>query len=110
MKAYEMMMVLVPDFDHKDDKKTRQLIEKVLGDSVTIEKQEFWAKRTLAYPIRKFEEGIYILVHFSTDTLNLGQVQQRVKLNDTILRYLIVTRQDGSASGAGSKEKKDTAS
>ena len=49
-----------------------------------------WGKRTLAYPIKKKEVGYYVVVHVETDTELLSEFERIVKLNESVLRYLVV--------------------
>ncbi len=49
-----------------------------------------WGKRTLAYPIQNKEIGYYVVAHFEAETELLGEFERAIKLNDTVLRYLVV--------------------
>ena len=49
-----------------------------------------WGKRTLAYPIKKKEVGYYVVVHVETETGLLSEFERIVKLNESVLRYLVV--------------------
>lgn len=91
MQQYELMLVLAPEFDSKDDKKAQNLISKLLdGSSATNIKVTLWGKKDLAYPIRKKNEGIYVLTTFSGDGIMVGDIESKVKLDDSVLRYLLL--------------------
>jgi small subunit ribosomal protein S6 len=49
-----------------------------------------WGKRTLAYPIKRKETGYYVVVQFETDGRQLAEFQRLVKLDDGVLRHLVV--------------------
>lgn len=49
-----------------------------------------WGKRTLAYPIKKRDMGYYVVAHFETDTQLLEEFERALKLDETVLRYLVV--------------------
>ena len=49
-----------------------------------------WGKRTLAYPIKKKEVGYYVVAHVETETELLSEFERIVKLNEAVLRYLVV--------------------
>ena len=49
-----------------------------------------WGKRTLAYPIKKKEIGYYVVAHVETETELLSEFERIVKLNESVLRYLVV--------------------
>ena len=49
-----------------------------------------WGKRTLAYPIKNHETGYYVIAQFESATEALPEYERAVKLNDSVLRHLIV--------------------
>ncbi len=49
-----------------------------------------WGKRTLAYPIKNREQGYYVVVRFETDTTLLPEFERVLKLEENVLRHLIV--------------------
>lgn len=49
-----------------------------------------WGKRTLAYPIKRKETGYYVVVQFETDGRQLAEFQRLVKLDEGVLRHLVV--------------------
>jgi small subunit ribosomal protein S6 len=58
-----------------------------------------WGRRKFAYPIREyaegeasrrpFNEGFYVLCHFSLASTRIPEIERSLKLNDSILRYLL---------------------
>ncbi|MEJ2238938.1 MAG: 30S ribosomal protein S6 [Gemmatimonadales bacterium] len=49
-----------------------------------------WGKRTLAYPIKKKEQGHYVVAQFETEQAALAEFERAIKLDDGVLRHLIV--------------------
>lgn len=49
-----------------------------------------WGKRTLAYPIKNREQGYYVVVRFETDTTLLPEFERVLKLEENVLRHLVV--------------------
>ncbi|MDX1382894.1 MAG: 30S ribosomal protein S6 [Thermoanaerobaculia bacterium] len=71
-----------------------------------ITREESWGKRKLAYPIEKLNEGKYVVLYVESDGANpFPEVEQRLRQNDKILRYLTV-RTDQDLKRAASKGKK----
>lgn len=61
------------------------------GDSGgEIQAVDHWGRRQLAYPIRKKEAGYYVVVQFRTAPERLPELERVLKLDDDLLRYLIV--------------------
>ncbi len=49
-----------------------------------------WGKRQLAYPIRKQPNGYYVVAQFTSAPDTLSELERVLKLEDDVLRYLIV--------------------
>ena len=52
-----------------------------------------WGKRQLAYPIRKQPNGYYVVAQFTSAPDPLRELERVLKLEDNLLRYLIVIRE-----------------
>ncbi len=57
------------------------------GEIVAV---EHWGKRQLAYPIRKHDNGYYVVVQFRTAPEALPEFERAIKLDEQVLRYLVV--------------------
>ncbi|MEE2778203.1 MAG: 30S ribosomal protein S6 [Acidobacteriota bacterium] len=73
----------------------------------TITREESWGKRKLAYPIENLNEGNYVVLYVEADGVNpFPDVEQRLRQNDKILRYLTVrTDLDLKRSASKGKQK-----
>ena len=49
-----------------------------------------WGKRTLAYPVDGREVGYYVVVQFETQPERLVELERALKLDDAVLRHLVV--------------------
>ena len=49
-----------------------------------------WGKRTLAYPVKKHETGYYVIAKFETSAEQLPEFERIVKLDEGVLRFLVV--------------------
>lgn len=51
---------------------------------------DVWGRRTLAYPIQKRETGYYVVANFDTDPTLLPEYERALRLDEAVLRYLVV--------------------
>ena len=49
-----------------------------------------WGRRTLAYQIKKRDTGYYVVATFDTDAKLLPEYERALKLDDGVLRHLVV--------------------
>ena len=57
-----------------------------------------WGKRTLAYPINKHETGYYVIAKFETAADLLPEFERIVKLDEGVLRFLVVLSEGEQAA------------
>lgn len=67
--------------------RTRELLERQGGADVD---EERWGLRRLAYPIQSFREGTYALTRFRMEGDGTGQIDSALRMDDDIIRHLIV--------------------
>ncbi len=53
-----------------------------------------WDERRLAYEIKGRKRGLYLLVYFQVDPLKIADIEGDVKLNDQILRAMLLRKDD----------------
>lgn len=95
MHNYEMVMILSPE---KGDDEVAAAIERV-GRFITdrggsVEEVNQWGKRRLAYPIKHFVEGNYILTHFKLDPNLTAELEAGLRISEDVLRHLLVRLED----------------
>ncbi len=90
MRTYEVLFILSPQVPEEEG---TALINdfRGIGESTpaTLITEEPWGRRRLAYPIEKFNEGIYHLFIFNAEGA-LSELDRKMKNSDRILRHLIV--------------------
>jgi len=91
LRDYELMVVINPELDDEGmstimDKLKGLITER--GGSITDVEQ--WGRRRLAYPIKHFLEGNYVLTHFKMDPNLTNEVDAGLRLSEAVLRHLIV--------------------
>jgi small subunit ribosomal protein S6 len=68
-----------------------QLVADDNGGQVTA--VDHWGRKQLAYPIEDHPNGYYVVTHFTTETTKLAEFERLLKLDDDLLRYLIVVNE-----------------
>jgi len=97
LRNYEIMLVfdasLEEDAIGKELKKVTSIIEKGKG---TITDSQKWGVRKLAYPIKHQENGYYHLINFTSSETVVNEIDRVNKINDKLLRHLIVKEEKDS--------------
>ena len=94
MNKYELALVINAKIE--DDARTdaiekiKALIEKFGGEITNVDE---WGKKKLAYEIQKMKEGFYYFIQFDSDASCPAEVEQRVRIMESVIRFLCI-RQD----------------
>lgn len=108
MKDYELVFVLNPDFGSGEQKKLTVRLSKVIVDlQGKVEKKNEWGKKKLAYPISKKTEGSYFLWELKLLPESLVEIEKRIKLEEGVIRYLLVLKEKEKGKGKGKGEEKE---
>ena len=110
MRRYET--ILVAHVDLSEDELTT-LIDRysavVKGQKGIPVKVERWGKRRLAYLIKKQQRGFYILIDFAGESAVVNELERNLKIDDKILKFMTVLKDDAVDAGALQKEIEEAA-
>lgn len=92
MATYELALLLKESEKADQDrliKMVQDLIEKSDGKNL---KTNHLGRRQLAYPIKKSEEGIYVIFNFDAQGNIAQELEKKLKLEEAVLRHLILRK------------------
>lgn len=92
MRDYEVVYIFKSALGTEDiDARLQRYHEKILAvDGSEITAVEHWGKRQLAYPIDRNDNGYYVVAQFSTEPSALPEFERLLKLDEEVLRHLVV--------------------
>ncbi|MFC1957344.1 30S ribosomal protein S6 [Chloroflexota bacterium] len=91
LRDYEMVLVISPELAEEEleatiDNVSRLITEK--GGTISDIKQ--WGKRKLAYPIKHFIEGSYVLANFKSKPESGKELEMELRISEVVLRHLLI--------------------
>jgi small subunit ribosomal protein S6 len=90
MRNYELVCIIQPDLDETAFK---EAVEKVKGWVVeaggSVEKEDVWGKRKLAYLIRKQREGQYVLFNISMPADATKELERKIRFLEPVMRQML---------------------
>lgn len=90
-RTYELMFIVRPDMADEDlDKLVANLESTVTSASGTIKAIDRMGKRRLAYMVRKFREGIYILLTIEGTGTVIHELERRLRVTEQVIKFLTV--------------------
>lgn len=101
MTDYEMMYILRPDLPEEQVQQEvtryREFLEQYNAENLNI---KIWGKRRLAYPIGKFQDGIYVLVNYTADGKQVAPLERAMRLSEQVIRYMTIKLPNGKIADA----------
>jgi len=91
MRHYEMIYIVNPNLDAEALSevvtKFSDLTKRLKGYIIKVNE---WGKRRLAYEVKRFDKGYYIVVDFCGLPETVKELERNLTLDDRVLKYLTV--------------------
>ena len=90
MRKYEVMFIVKP----LEEEATNAVITKfenlINNNGGQVEKIDRWGKKRLAYIVKDFTEGFYVLVNFTAVPATILELDRIMKITEDILKFMII--------------------
>ncbi len=90
-REYETMFVAKPDLEDEEQEALQEKFKGVITENGgEITDIDIWGSRNLAYEIKDYKTGFYTVMNFTSSPDFVQELDRRFKIDDNILRHLIV--------------------
>lgn len=90
-RNYELMFIVRPDLaDEEVDKVMSTVESQITSAGGTVKNVERMGKRRLAYLVRNFADGLYILVHIEGPGSAIHEVERRLRVTEPVIKFITV--------------------
>jgi small subunit ribosomal protein S6 len=91
MRFYEVVAIIGSDVSTAGvEDKVSGYVRIVKEHSGEVSKTEFCGLRTLAYPIKKYKKGHYVLLNISATPEAVKTLEHQMGVDEEVLRFLVV--------------------
>ncbi len=87
MNNYRLTILVKNDLEEKDRK---ALLDDAVKSFGKLSKEDMWGTRTLMYPIMHKNQAFYAHYEFESEPSSIAPLDKKLKLNEDILRYLLL--------------------
>jgi small subunit ribosomal protein S6 len=92
MRQYELIFIVHPDVEENVLTDIVDRIQSwITDDGGEIKNTELWGKKKLAYPIRKQNEGQYVLMHTNMSPTFGAELERNLRYLEPVMRYLLIS-------------------
>jgi small subunit ribosomal protein S6 len=93
LRQYETGFVLSPALSEEETSQfVQQMAEIVAQKKGRMVKQDVWGKRRLAFPIKRFQEGVYVFFTYDGPGDVATELERRFKQTDSVIRFMTVVK------------------
>src|SRR5215467_6648281 len=90
-RTYELMFIVRPDMTDEDQDKLISTLENAVASSGgQVKNFEKMGKRRLAYTVRKFHDGVYLLLTFEGGGGLVHELERRLRVSEAVIKFLSV--------------------
>jgi small subunit ribosomal protein S6 len=93
LRQYETGFVLSPSLSEEETTQfIQQMAEIVAQKKGRMVRQDIWGKRRLAFPIKRFQEGVYVFFTYDGGGDVSVELERRFKQSDAVIRFMTVLK------------------
>jgi small subunit ribosomal protein S6 len=90
-RTYELMFIVRPDMTEEDQDKLISTLETAVTSSGgAVKSTEKMGKRRLAYIVRRFHDGLFILLTFEGSGGLVHELERRLRVTEPVIKFLSV--------------------
>jgi small subunit ribosomal protein S6 len=90
-RFYEVMFIVRPDIEDADlDKLIAGFEQTIVNGGGTLRSTEKLGRRKLAYLVRKFNDGNYVLLTIDADGKLVAELERRLRVSEPVIKFITV--------------------
>ena len=90
-RSYELMFIVRPDLLEEDlEKLISTLQNHATTAGAVVQNTEKMGKRRLAYDVKKFQDGQYVLFTLTADGKSIHELERRLRVTEPVLKFITV--------------------
>jgi small subunit ribosomal protein S6 len=95
VRKYELLYIHPGNLPSEDVEKVDEILNGTLENLAgELLYREDWGVRALAYPVKKFADGRYILVRLACSAGCLKEIERRFKITESVIKFLSIRLAD----------------
>src|SRR6185312_14812676 len=108
-RTYEIMFIVRPDVEEADiDKLIEGFSANVTSGGGEVKSVEKMGRRRLAYTVRKFNDGFYVLLNIAAEGSLITEIERRLRVSEQVIKFITVRMDEEEKRLAKVKAIRDT--
>jgi small subunit ribosomal protein S6 len=90
-RTYEIMFIVRPDVEEAEiDKLIEGFSANVTSGGGEVRSVEKMGRRRLAYTVRKFNDGFYVLLNIAAEGSLITEIERRLRVSEQVIKFITV--------------------
>ena len=94
MNKYESIIIIDPNCTEEAIKALESKFTGLINENGKVESVENMGKKRLAYEIKKFKEGTYMLFNFEAKPDSITELERVYRITDEVMKFIVVRKED----------------
>ena len=108
-RTYEIMFIVRPDVEEADlDKLIEGFSKNVTDGGGEVKTTEKMGRRRLAYTVRKFNDGFYVLLTIAAEGKLITEIERRLRVSEPVIKFITVRMDEEEKRLAKVKAHRDS--
>jgi small subunit ribosomal protein S6 len=108
-RTYEIMFIVRPDVEEADlDKLIEGFSANITNGGGEVKSVEKMGRRRLAYTVRKFNDGFYVLLNVAAAGSLISEIERRLRVSEQVIKFITVRMDEEEKRLAKIKAIRDT--
>jgi small subunit ribosomal protein S6 len=108
-RTYEIMFIVRPDVEEADlDKLVEGFQKNITDGNGEVKSIEKMGRRRLAYTVRKFNDGFYVLMNIAAEGQLITEIERRLRVSEPVIKFITVRMDEEEKRLAKIKAHRDT--
>ena len=90
MHKYESMIIINPAVDEEKVNELSTRFTDMINKDGNVEKVDNLGKRKLAYPVKKNEDGIYVVFYFTANPSLIAELERIYRITDDVIKFMTI--------------------
>ena len=90
MNKYESMIIINPAVDEEKVNELSTRFTDMINKDGNVEKVDNLGKRKLAYPVKKNEDGIYVVFYFTANPSIIAELERNYRISDDVIKFMTI--------------------
>ena len=92
MNKYESVIIINPNLDEAALKALEEKFTGLINENGKVESVENRGQTKLAYEVKKFSEGTYLLFNFEAKPDSIKELERVYRITDDIIKFIVVKK------------------